>query len=309
MAEQTAPLPGRTRASVPWLRYAALSLIVFVVLLLGAVVGAGFYLSSPAPAHIGAPPADLPVESVTFISGSSAQLSGWFVAGRSGGGAVVLLHGLRANRLAMLRRARLLHSEGFSVLLFDLQAHGESTGRRITFGRLEALDAAAAVAFVRQRLPNERIGSIGSSLGGASTLLGPAPLQVDALVLESVYPDIGTAIANRVRVVAGPAVGEWVAPSVAWLFEVVLPPFLGTYPRDLRPIDHLARITAPVLIASGTRDTRTTLAETMMMFDRAAEPKLLWLAKGAGHVDLEGYAPDEYRTAVVGFLAKRLRLP
>ena len=56
------------------------------------------------------------------------RLSGWFIAGRPGGGAVVLMHGVRGNRLAMLRRARLLHAEGFSVLLFDFQAHGESTG-------------------------------------------------------------------------------------------------------------------------------------------------------------------------------------
>ena len=90
----------------------------------------------------------------------------------------MLLHGVRGNRLAMLRRARLLHAEGFSVLLFDFQAHGESAGRRITFGRLEGLDAAAAVAFLLQRLPNERIGAIGSSLGGASALLCPAPLPV-----------------------------------------------------------------------------------------------------------------------------------
>ena len=47
-----------------------------------------------------------------------------------------------------------LHQKGFSVLLFDFQSHGESPGRGIMFGWLEALDAAAAVAFVRTRLPN-----------------------------------------------------------------------------------------------------------------------------------------------------------
>jgi fermentation-respiration switch protein FrsA (DUF1100 family) len=294
---------------VPWLRYATGALAIGVLMLFGAVVGAGLYLSSPAPARIGAVPADFPAESVTFVSGAGARLSGWFVAGRPGDGAVVLMHGVRANRLAMLRRARLLSSEGFAVLLFDFQAHGESPGQRITFGRLEGMDAAAAVAFMRQRLPNERIGAIGSSLGGASTLLAPAPLSVDALVLESVYPDIGSAIANRVRVVLGPIVGGLAMYPTAWLFEVILPSFLGIRPADLRPIDHIARITAPVMIASGTRDTRTTMAETRSMFDQAPEPKLLWAVEGADHVDLEGYVPDEYRARVVTFLAERLRLP
>jgi fermentation-respiration switch protein FrsA (DUF1100 family) len=292
-----------------WLRYAAGAIALGAMLLVGTVVGAGFFLSSPAPEHIGSAPADLPAESVKFVSSSGARLSGWFVAGRPGSGAVVLMHGVRANRLAMLRRARLFHSEGFAVLLFDFQAHGESPGQRITFGRLESMDAAAAVTFLRRRLPNERIGAVGSSLGGASALLGPTPLPVDALVLESVYPDIGSAVANRIRVVLGPTVGGLMMWPTAWLFEAILPPFLGLRPADLRPIDHISKVTAPLMITSGTRDTRTTMVETRSMFDRAPEPKLLCAVEGAGHVDLEGYMPDEYRSRVVAFLAERLRLP
>jgi uncharacterized protein len=126
-------------------------------------------------------------------------------------------------------------------------------------------------------------------------------------VLESVYPDIGSAIANRVRVVLGPVMGQLAAWPTAWLFEAILPPFLGMRPADLRPIDHVARVTAPVMIASGTSDTRTTMAETRAMFDRAPEPKVLWLVEGADHVDLEGFGPEEYRTRVVAFLAGWLR--
>src|SRR5262249_56604269 len=172
---------------------------------------------------------------VTIASPSGSELKGWCIAGRPGGGAVVLLHGVNANRLAMLRRAQLFKAEGFSVLLFDFQAHGESPGTRITFGWREGLDAAAAVAFVRERLPGERIGAIGSSLGGAAAVLRPQPLAVDALVLESVYSEIGTAIANRIRVVLGTRIGGLVARPMAWLFEVVLPPFLGIDPAHLPP--------------------------------------------------------------------------
>jgi pimeloyl-ACP methyl ester carboxylesterase len=76
----------------------------------------------------------------------------------------------------------LLHAHGFAVLLFDFQAHGESPGRRITFGHLEAMDAAAALDFLEQRLPRERVGAIGASLGGAAAVLADPPLRVDALV-------------------------------------------------------------------------------------------------------------------------------
>jgi fermentation-respiration switch protein FrsA (DUF1100 family) len=264
------------------------------------------FLSAPARAIVGAAPADLPVETVSIASGSGATLRGWFIPGRAGAGAVVLLHGVQGNRLAMLRRARLFHAEGFAILLFDFQAHGESTGMRITFGHREGQDAAAAIAYLRERLPNERIGAIGSSLGGAAALLAPAPLDVDALVLESVYPDIGSAIENRITAVLGP-IGAVVAPPVTALFKLLLPPFLGVSAADLRPIDRIAQVRAPVLIAGGMLDDRTSIAETRMMFARANEPKQLWVVARAGHFDLEGFVPAEYRSHVLAFMIGTLR--
>ncbi len=43
------------------------------------------------------------------------------------------------------------------------------------------------------------------------------------------------------------------------------------------------------------------------MSARANEPKRLWLVEGAGHVDLEGFAPAEYRNHVLAFMIETLR--
>jgi fermentation-respiration switch protein FrsA (DUF1100 family) len=94
---------------------------------------------------------------------------------------------------------------------------------------------------------------------------------------------------------------------MAWLFERVLPSVLDMRPADLRPIDHVADVRAPLLMASGTHDDRTTMAETIALFARAPQPKFLWAVEGAGHVDLEGYAPDDYRARVLPFLIERLQ--
>jgi uncharacterized protein len=288
------------------LTFAAGASLFFAVLLIAGVIAVGLLLSASTRAIVGAAPADLPVESISIASGSGATLRGWFIPGQPGAGAVVLLHGVHANRLAMLRRARLFHAEGFAVLLFDFQAHGESTGARITFGHREGQDAAAAVAYVRAWLPNQRVGAIGSSLGGAAALLAPAPLDVDALVLESVYSDVGAAIENRIIAVLGP-IGTVVAPPTTALFKLLLPPFLGVTAADLRPIDRIAQVRAPVLVAGGMLDDRTSIVETRRMFARAKEPKQLWVVVRARHVDLEGFAPDEYRSHVLAFMIETLR--
>ena len=241
-------------------------------------------------------------------SASGSLLQGWWVAGcRPFGGVVVLMHGIRADRLLLVQRGRVLHDHGFSVLLFDLQAHGESTGRRITFGKLEALDAAAAVSFARRRAPGERVGAIGLSLGGAAALLGPEPLDVDALVIESVYPDIDAALANRLRVGLGALAGAVFTPLLVPAFKLLLPPVLGARAGELRPIDRIGAVVAPLLVASGTADRLTTPAETEALFERAPEPKTLWMVKGAAHVDLERFDPDRYRKTVLPFLLGHLQ--
>ena len=276
-----------------------------------AVVWMELELTAPALALIDPPSPDLRdylhPETVVIPSASGANLRGWFVSGRPGGGAVVLLHGIKANRMSMVRRARLLHENGFSVLLFDFQAHGESGGSRITLGHLEALDARAAVEFVRRRLRDERVGAIGTSLGGAAALLGPGPLPVDALVLEAVYPDIERALADRLRLVLGPGVGRVAVPALVPVFELFAPLVIGVRPSQLRPIDHIAEVTAPVFVIAGANDRRTTLAETRELFARARESKYLWAVEGADHVDLEAFAPDEYRRQILPFF-DRLRL-
>jgi fermentation-respiration switch protein FrsA (DUF1100 family) len=276
----------------------------------GSVLIVGLKLSHPVQSISDTPvPGLAGIETVQIQSASGAVLSGWWLPGRRGGGCVVLMHGVGASRQVMARRAVKLRENGFAVLLFDFQAHGKSIGRRITFGHLEAMDAAAAVAFVHQRLPEERVGAIGVSLGGAAALLGSKPLPVDALVLESVYPDIDAALGNRLRVNLGPVVGTVFTPILTRLFELLLPPILGVGPAELRPIDHIAEVAAPLLLASGTLDQYTPLTEAEALFAAASQPKQFWPVPGAGHVDLEQYDPDSYWRVVLPFISRYLRTP
>lgn len=289
-------------------RWAGLIFLLLGIGLCGSVIAVGLALSAPHRAEIGPPPSTLAnAEAVAIPSASGSLLQGWWLSGQPGAGAVILMHGIWENRLRMLRRAQVLHQHGFSVLLFDLQAHGQSTGTRITFGRLEGMDAASAVSFVRGRAPGERVGVIGVSLGGAAALLGPGPLPVEALVLESVFPTIDAALTNRLHAALDPVLGRVTPPLLAPMFEAVLPPILGVAPVDLRPIDRIAGVTAPVLVASGTADDRTPLAEAEALFARAPEPKWFWPVPGAGHEDLERFEPGAYWRVVTPFLASNLR--
>ena len=183
------------------------SLFVPALLLLGFAGASwivGGRLVAPAQRSVGPPPDDLPVESITIPSESGSSLAAWFVPVRSTANTVILLHPLRGDRRSMLGRARLLHDAGYSTLLVDLLAHGESQGDHITAGYLERHDVAAAVDFIRSRKPDQKIAVVGCSLGGVAALLA-TPLGIDALVLESVYPTITEAVHDRVSTRLGAA--------------------------------------------------------------------------------------------------------
>jgi len=250
---------------------------------------------------IGPAPASLDAVEVAFPSRSGSQLRGWFVPGRPGKGAVLLLHGVHANRLAMLPRARFLHALGYAVLMPDFRAHGESSGNHTTFGALEARDAHAAACLLHDLAPHERVAAIGVSLGGAAALLGQRPLPVDALVLESVYPTIDQAAKNRLRAWFGP-IGSWFAPSLVRSLE----PTVGVSPAELRPIDRIAEVRVPVLMAAGSADPYTPMDESKALFERLAPPKEFWAVDGAAHEDLYDYAPAEYQRRVGTFLQRTL---
>jgi len=286
----------------PWWLWTAAALLVSGVLAAAFMLDAVYALARDARRPVGDPPVGLGAEPVEFLTHWQLRLEGWLIDGRPGGGAVVLMHPIRADRRTMLPRARMLARAGYSVLLFDFSGHGESEGDEITFGRQESFDAEAAVRFLRVLKPDERIGAIGMSLGGAASLLGRRPLDVDALVLEAVYPDLDSAIRNRLELRFG-TTGRW----LDFLLSRPLVSLLELDPETLRPIDSIAEIRCPVLIASGGLDQRTTERETRELFGAAPEPKELWIVDGASHEDLYRHSPAEYETRVLGFLDRNLR--
>jgi uncharacterized protein len=266
------------------------------------VWGAGSFLSRPVNHSVGELPAHLQGRGVEFESGSGSKLRGWLIPGRKGAGAIVLMHGFRGDRRQMLARASFLSKAGYSVLLFDFQAHGESPGEQITIGYLESRDAQAAVEVMKKSCPGEKLGVIGLSMGGAAAALASPALDVDAMALEAVYPDIERATANRME----RYLGAW-ARGFALLLIMQLPIRAGIEKAALRPIDRVGAIKAPKLFIAGAKDRHTKLDESLELFTAASEPKELWVVEEAAHVDVHQIAKEEYERRALDFFEKRLR--
>jgi alpha-beta hydrolase superfamily lysophospholipase len=297
------PATGCSARSSGVTRNAIAAALVAILALCGAAFWmAGSSLVKPTNGPARPLPGGLAGEPVRFPSESGAEVSGVLIHGKPDAGIVMLLHGIRSNRAEMYGRARFLNAGGYTVLLFDFQAHGETPGEHITAGYLESADARAARDYLLQRWPEARVAAIANSMGGAAVLLATPPLPLNALIIEEVYPTIESAVRNRMRARFG-FIGALAAPALLLQLELRM----GIAASALRPIDRIAVMGAPVLIIGGAEDRYTPPAETNRLFDAAVEPKQLWIVDGLGHEDAHAKAGAGYEQRVLGFLATYLR--
>lgn len=278
-----------------------ISIVMTPFIIISLILLAGRIATYPSKQKIIDLPNDLNGQTIEFNSQSGAKIKGWFIIGKPKTGVIILMHGVRASRVSMIERARFLSKEGYSVLLFDFQAHGESTGEQITFGYLESKDAQAAVNFIKNRFPDKKIGIIGVSMGGAATILAEPKLNVDAMVLELVYPTIEEAIGNRFSM----KLGKW-AEIFTPLLLIQIKPRLGITTDDLKPIDKVKEIKIPKLFIAGELDKHTRQEQSIRLFENASNPKELWIVKGAKHWDMHSVVKSEYESKVLKFFENSL---
>jgi fermentation-respiration switch protein FrsA (DUF1100 family) len=116
------------------------------------------------------------------------------------------------------------------------------------------------------------------------------------------YPTIDQATEDRLRLYLG-RMGIVLAPLLTQQLRLRL----GIEPAELRPVERIAYLQAPVFIISGTLDAHTTIQEARALYAVAVEPKRFWAVEGAAHVDLHHFAAEEYESKVSDFLATYLR--
>lgn len=280
-----------------------MGLLLLGLAALGSVAVSAYFahqFTSPKRKPIGdfAPFLPSTTQAVRFTATDGVSLAGWFTPTADNAKAAILLHGNGSTRRQVLARAGLLHRAGYAVLLYDARGHGESGGDLVAIGKHETRDLLGALAFVRIQGSRE-IGLLGVSQGGATIALAgasPGP-DIHWAVIESAYPDLRDAIDRRFRRTLG---------IPGWLGGLLMVPMaewrLGISVDEVSPIERISRLPCPVFILHGAADTQTLEASARALFDRAPAPKQFWLVPGAGHVDLYGYAKEEYEQRLLTFI-------
>lgn len=293
--------PPPNRLLRPWL----IAAVALVVAFTGWSAYYAYELTTPPHRPVGPVPPDFPptTEAVRFQSQDGVSLAGWYLPRPGATRAVVLLHGNRRNRLAMVPHARLLHAHGYAVLLYDARGHGESADAVCSFGWHETKDLLGAMDYLRGRGIRE-FGVLGLSQGGITLALAADRLRDLAWVVIECTP------ADARDIFEHDARRRFGAPG--WLAFGLVRPFIewraGVRFRDYLPHRTVANFRCPVFIIAGGADERVFPGEARQVFENANAPKSWWLIPGAPHTNFYLYlrhARGEYERRLLGFIAGR----
>lgn len=247
-------------------------------------------------------PKDLnrPYQELTLTTSDGLKIAGWYIPGTRPQ-AVILVHGIHANRRAVLPEAKILAEAGYHLLTIDLRGHGLSEGQQNSYGYREALDVQAAVDYLDAMPEVDKIGVLGTSLGGATVVRAAAiDERIAAVVIESSYSSLSAAIDDGFDQLA--FFPKW---PFAPLFVSLAERRLGVQAVQIDSARDLATFKPrPVLIIHGLNDQLFPPAHAERMFASAQEPKELWLIEGLGHANPVLGREADYRERVVGFFEK-----
>ena len=214
-----------------------------------------------SPAAAGLPQA----EEVEFQSGDGERLIAWTIPPRNGKPVVIYFQGnagalaLRAERFAWLT------ADGTGLVALCYRGYGGSTGKPSEEGLIG--DARAAYDFATARYGDSRIVLFGESLGTAVAVALAAERPVAGVILDAPFTsaaDVGAA--------------AYPFAPVRWLMK-------DQFHSDRR----IGRVTAPLLVLHGERDSIVPIGFGERLFALAHEPKRMVRFPQGGHVDLDGH--------------------
>jgi pimeloyl-ACP methyl ester carboxylesterase len=191
---------------------------------------------------------------------------------------------------------------GFRCVAFDHRAHGESSGRRTSFGYHESGDVVAILRFVRAHWPETPHVALGISMGAAALCFAAEEARsCSAVILESLYHDIAGAFASRQA--EYPAWLRRLSQGVVWVTEWRL----GLRLEQLAPAEHIGKLAqVPILLLTGDRDTNAPPADAYRLLARCNGPAEVFTIPNADHLDLFETGGELYRQCVLEFLDRRL---
>ena len=238
---------------------------------------------------------------------------------------IVAVHGGGRDRRAWLRHTPIFVHNGCSVLMFDFEEHGISDGaqRGIGWCTYEPDNVLAAVEYTKHTLQFKHIIVVGTSMGGAASIVAAGlgfkhhitkcleyrdPREhIDAVIAENpfttrkalmkfILDNTSGDILGRMKGILRPFTGALIATGLWRIGDA----------KHATPLDAVRRVKCPLLIMHGTADAIIPHTHSEILYREATQTawKKLWIVDGAQHTALHNAAPEEWESRVLSIVNK-----
>jgi len=271
------------------------AIAAFPVFMLASAVHRAQGVSRPRGFH-------MPVqgERIAFIGASGTPLVGLWFEHPAPRGAVMLLHGIGAEKTQFLPAVESIYRRGYHVFSYDQRNHGESGGLSCTLGLVESDDAARAFQVLRERTRDKALKRVivGISMGGAAAQMALPKLEgLDGLILDSTFA--------RIEPIARGSLpfGMFTSPLVA-IGKLFAVPLTGQPVLDVAPVE-VARSSSwrgPVLILHAKGDPLIPFSDAEQLARAYGDRARLVALDDDHHANGFSFDAAHYRAAIADFL-------
>ena len=244
-------------------------------------------------------------EQFDVIANDGTPLRGWAIApANANGNWLLLFHGVSDNRAGMIGPARILLEAGYSVVMMDSRAHGESGGAIATYGWLERNDAHAVVSALETSKHPKHIFALGESMGGGIALqTAAADPRIEAVIAESPFASLHEAAYDYAGLHKSILLGKTLFASGALAMLYHGQRISGLPASRISAEAAVAQRAFPILLICDEADMILPCRHAERIFNAAVGPKELWRVPGAYHTGALGVEPQEFRRRILAFLA------
>lgn len=191
--------------------------------------------------------------------------------------------------------------KGYSMLLVDERAHGESEGKYIGFGCLDRLDALKWINWVLRKCGEDvEILLHGTSMGGATVLMMSSlelPEQVKGIVSDCAFTSPKEVFSHVLK-----SMYHLPAFPVMNISNFLNKRFAGYGLDECNAAREVKKAKVPILFIHGSGDTFVPYSMCETMYENCASSKKKLIIEGAAHAECYYKDTDAYENALTEFI-------
>lgn len=190
---------------------------------------------------------------------------------------------------------------GYSMLLVDERAHGESEGKYIGFGCLDRIDALKWINWVLRKCGEDvEILLYGTSMGGATVLMMSSlelPAQVKGIVSDCAFTSPKEVFSHVLK-----SMYHLPAFPVMNISDFLNKRLAGYGLDECNAAREVKKAKVPILFIHGSGDTFVPYSMCETMYENCASSKKKLIIEGAAHAECYYKDTDAYENALTEFI-------